>query len=130
MQVNRVYSNNYSNQPNFGMAVTASAKGKQMLAKCLTPKGAMKLEKIIEAEKANPTNVHLTTRPSFISGRGFEPLPCEEFLVVVEDKQFRSKFFEDIFGISNGIISIIKRAVKYAHSLTDNRNVLKNISEK
>ena len=129
MQVNRVYSNNYSNQPNFGMAVTASAKGKQMLEKCLTPKGAMKLEKIIEAEKANPTNVHLTTRPSYITGRSL-PLPCEEFLVVVEDKQFRSKFFEDIFGTSNGIISIIKRAVKYAHSLTDNRNVLKNISEK
>ena len=128
MQVQRIPNNNNYNT-NFGMAVTASAKGKQMLAKCLTPKGAMKLEKIIEAEKANPTNVHLTTRPSYITGRGL-PLPCEEFLVVVEDKQFRSKFFEDIFGISNGIISTIKRAVKYAHSLTDNRNVLKNISEK
>lgn len=130
MQVNKIQSNDYSNQPNFGMAITASAKGKQMLEKCLTPKGAMKLEKIIEAEKANPINVHLTTRPSFISGRGFDPVPCEEFLVVVENKQFKSKFFEDIFGISNGIISIIKRAVKYAHSLTDNRNILKNISEK
>ena len=128
MQVQRIPNNNNYNT-NFGMAVTASAKGKQMLEKCLTPKGAMKLEKIIEAEKANPTNVHLTTRPSYITGRGL-PLPCEEFLVVVEDKQFRSKFFEDIFGTSNGIISIIKRAVKYAHSLTDNRNVLKNISEK
>ena len=51
MQVNRVYSNNYSNHPNFGMAVTASAKGKQMLEKCLTPKGAMKLEKIIHKEE-------------------------------------------------------------------------------
>lgn len=130
MQVNKIQSNDYSNQPNFGMAITASAKGKQMLEKCLTPKGAMKLEKIIEAEKANPISVHLTTRPSFISGRGFDPVPCEEFLVVVENKQFKSKFFEDIFGISNGIISIIKRAVKYAHSLTDNRNILKNISEK
>lgn len=33
------------------MAVTVSAKSKQMLEKWLTPKGAMKLEKIIEAEK-------------------------------------------------------------------------------
>lgn len=130
MQVNKIQSNDYSNQPNFGMAITASTKGKQMLEKYLTPKGAKQLEKIIEAEKSNPINVHLTTRPSFISGRYTDPIPCDEFLVIVENKQFKSNFFEDMFSISNAMISITKRAVKYAHSLTDNRNILKNISEK
>ena len=130
MKINRIQSNNYNNQPNFGMAVTASVKGEQILEKYLTPKGAKQLEKIIEAEKSNPINVHLTTRPSFITGRYTDPIPCDEFVVIVENKQFKSKFFEDMFSISNAMISITKRAVKYAHSLADKKNILKNITEK
>lgn len=50
------------------MAITASARGKQMLEKCLTSEGAMKLEKIIEAEKSNPITVRLATVPSRVVG--------------------------------------------------------------
>lgn len=130
MQVNRIQSNNCNNQPNFGMAVTASAKGKKMLEECLTPKGAKKLEKIIEAEKSNPTNVHITTQPSLITGKYCDPIPYDEFVVKVNDKTFKKRIFDDMFSASRGMISVIKRAVKHAHSITEKENVLKNIPEK
>lgn len=35
-----------------------------------------------------------------------------------------------MFSASRGMISVIKRAVKYAHLITEKENVLKNIPEK
>lgn len=129
MHVNQILSNNYGVQPNFGMAVTSSAKGKQMLENYLTPKGVKQLARIIEAEKSNPTNVHITTQPSFIGGRYLGVIPCDEFVVSVGGEIFKLGFM-DMFSTSRAMISAIKKGVKHAHSLTEKRNILKNITEK
>lgn len=126
MQVQSI-NNNYNT--NFGMAVTASDKGKQLLEKHLTKKGFTELKQIVEAEKNNPTNVHITTRPSFISTQDSGALPYDEFVVRVEDKAYTTGF-RDIFSTSKAMMSAIKRGVKHARELTEKREVLKEIPTK
>lgn len=125
----RVQSIDNTNSTNFGMAVTSSAKGKKMLEKYLTPKATKELKQIIESEKTNPTNVHITTRPSIVGSQYGGPIPYDEFVVRVEDKTY-TKGWRDIFSTSRAMMSAIKKGVKHARELSDKRQILDAIPEK
>lgn len=128
MQVNNIQSTN----PNFGMAVKISSKANKILEDRLTLKGVQKLQRIVEAEKKNPTNVHITTEERLL-GSYHTPsdtwTPYDHLIVKVEDKKFETGFMS-IFSESNAIISTIKKGVKHAQKLTEKRNILNNIAEK
>lgn len=128
MQVNNIQSTNQ----NFGMAVKVSPKAKNILEDRLTSKGVQKLQRIVEAEKTNPTDVFVTTEER-LYGSYRAPVdawtPYDHLVVKVDDKKFETGWMS-MYSESNAIISTIKKGVKHAQKLTEKRNILNDIAER
>ena len=111
-----ISTNNNYNKTNFGMAVKATPQAMEVLESRLTKRGAKKLNKIVEAQKNNPTDIHLNrfkgTVYADVAGKRFNPM----------------HILEELEDSSWSIVKMVKKAAKHADNHTAKQNIIKNFN--
>ena len=118
------------NKTNFGMAVKFTPNAIKLLHQDLSLKDAKKIDKIVKAQKNNPTDIKvLTTDFGTIETKKGQFKYVGDIQASAGNATFHSgKDILDVFrSDSANIVKMLKKAAKHADELTVKKNFLKNI---